>query len=356
MIDIQQLARKNIRELKPYSCARDEYKGDSGIFLDANENSMGSVLNVSLNRYPDPRQIELKARIAAIKGTTIERTFLGNGSDEVIDLLIRAFCEPGLDKIMTLPPTYGMYSVTADVNNVDVLEVPLTIDFQIDVEAVLQNMESVKLIFICSPNNPTGNCLRESNIREILEKFNGLVVLDEAYIDFAPEKSWLPKLNQFPNLVIMQTFSKAWGLASIRLGMGFADPEIIELLSKIKYPYNVSGATQQLALEALSYIDKKDKMVTQILSERQYLIKQLQKIDVVENVYPTDANFILVKFREARKVFDYLIGKQIIVRDRSQVIRCEDSLRITVGTGKENKTLIEALEKITAKYAEIAEK
>jgi len=343
MIDIQKLARENVRKLKPYSCARDEYKNDTGIFLDANENSIGSVLNISLNRYPDPRQIELKARIAAIKGGEINRIFLGNGSDEVIDLLIRAFCEPARDKIMILPPTYGMYQVAADVNNVDVVAVPLTPDFQIDTAAVLRSTDAVKIIFICSPNNPTGNCLREADIRNILENFDGLLVLDEAYIDFAPEKSWLPKLNQYPNLVILQTFSKAWGLASIRLGMGFADPQIIELLTKIKYPYNVNGATQQLALEALSYMDKKNELVAQILAERETLIGQLQQLDSVEKVYPTDANFVLVKFKQAKRVFDFLIGKQIIVRDRSDVIRCEDSLRITVGTPGENAKLIETL-------------
>lgn len=343
MIDIQKLARENVRKLKPYSCARDEYKNDTGIFLDANENSLGSVLNISLNRYPDPRQIELKARLAAIKGSEINRIFLGNGSDEVIDLLIRAFCEPAADKIMILPPTYGMYQVAADVNNVDVVAVPLTPDFQIDTAAVLRQTDSVKIIFICSPNNPTGNCLREADIRNILENFDGLLVLDEAYIDFAPEKSWLPKLNQYPNLVILQTFSKAWGLASIRLGMGFADPQIIELLTKIKYPYNVNGATQQLALEALSYMDEKNELVAQILAERATLIGQLQQLDSVEKIYPTDANFVLVKFKQAKRVFDFLIGKQIIVRNRSDVIRCEDSLRITVGTPAENAKLIETL-------------
>ncbi|MDO9548342.1 MAG: histidinol-phosphate transaminase [Candidatus Marinimicrobia bacterium] len=343
MLDIQQLARKNVRELKPYSCARDEYNGDTGIFLDANENSIGSVLNIDLNRYPDPRQIELKARITTIKGSEMDRLFLGNGSDEVIDLLIRVFCEPADDKIMILPPTYGMYKVAADINNVAVVEVPLTSDFQIDTGLVFRNTDSAKLIFICSPNNPTGNCLREADIKTIMEKFNGLIIIDEAYIDFTPKKSWLPKLNQYPNLVIMQTFSKAWGLASIRLGMAFADPQIVELLTKIKYPYNVNGATQQLALEALSYGDKKNDLVAQILTEREALIKQLEKLKIVEKVYPTDANFVLVKFQRAKPVFDFLIEKQIVVRDRSQMIRCDNSLRITVGAAEENKKLIDAL-------------
>lgn len=355
-MNFNKLARECVRKLKPYSCARDEYKGSAGIFLDANENSFGSVLSVGLNRYPDPRQIELKARIAAIKETTIERTFLGNGSDEVIDLLVRVFCEPGVDKIMILPPTYGMYKVVADINSVEVVEVPLTENYQIDTDAVLKNTEDVKLVFVCSPNNPTGNIINDAAILKLLETFNGLVVIDEAYMDFAPEKSWLPKLNQFPNLVIIQTFSKAWGLAGIRMGMGFADPEIIDLLTRIKYPYNVSGATQQLALEALSHIDKKDKMVANILSERQKLIEKLKKLDIVLKVNPTDSNFILVKFRNAKQVFEYLMDKRIIVRNRSSVIGCENSLRITVGKPEENKILIETLKKFTAECTEIAEK
>ncbi len=342
-MDILKLVRKNVRELEPYSCARDEYTGNKGIFLDANENSLGSVLKIDLNRYPDPRQLELKARIAAMKGSDISRIFIGNGSDEVIDLLIRAFCEPGQDRIMIMPPTYGMYKVAADVNNIPVFEIPLTKDFQIDSENVLANSADVKLIFICSPNNPTGNCLRDEDIENILRNFEGLVILDEAYIDFAADRSWLPRLNQYQNLVIMQTLSKAWGLASLRFGMGFADPQIIEILTKIKYPYNVGGATQQLVLEALSYFNKKDEMVQQILSERNRLIQQLAQLDMVEKIYPSDANFVLVKFKNAKRVFNYLIQKQIIVRDRSVVIHCENSLRITVGTPAENDTLISAL-------------
>jgi len=342
-VDILKLVRKNVRELEPYSCARDEYTGNKGIFLDANENSLGSVLKIDLNRYPDPRQLELKARIAAMKGSDISRIFIGNGSDEVIDLLIRAFCEPGQDRIMIMPPTYGMYKVAADVNNIPVFEIPLTKDFQIDSENVLANSADVKLIFICSPNNPTGNCLRDEDIENILRNFEGLVILDEAYIDFAADRSWLPRLNQYQNLVIMQTLSKAWGLASLRFGMGFADPQIIEILTKIKYPYNVGGATQQLVLEALSYFNKKDEMVQQILSERNRLIQQLAQLDMVEKIYPSDANFVLVKFKNAKRVFNYLIQKQIIVRDRSAVIHCENSLRITVGTPAENDTLISAL-------------
>ncbi len=356
MSEIQDLVRANIRRLNPYSCARDEYRGTTGIFLDANENSFGSVLKSGLNRYPDPRQRELKARIASVKGTAIERTFLGNGSDEVIDLLIRIFCEPKQDKIMLLPPTYGMYRVAADINNVPVAEVPLTAGFQLDLNRIFAQTDGVKLLFICSPNNPSGNLIRANDISNVLDNFKGLVVLDEAYMDFAPGQSWLPRLNQHRKLVIMQTFSKAWGLAGVRLGMAFADPEIIELLTKIKYPYNVSGSTQQLALEALSHIEKKDKFVEQILAERRKLIDNLNTLMIVETVYPSDANFLLVKFRQTRKVFDYLIKRRIIVRDRSTVIRCDNCLRITVGTPEENRTLIKTLEQFVAEHTETAGK
>lgn len=356
MSDIQRLVRDNIRRLKPYSCARDEYRGSSGIFLDANENSFGSVLDVGLNRYPDPHQLELKARIAAIRGTTPERVFLGNGSDEVIDLLIRVLCEPQRDKVMILPPTYGMYRVAADISDVPVVEVPLTAGFQLDLDRIFAQTDDVKILFICSPNNPSGNLIREKDIGTVLEKFNGVVVLDEAYMDFAPGHSWLPQLDQYRQLVIMQTFSKAWGLAGVRLGMAFADPEIIELLTKIKYPYNVSGSTQQLTLKALSYPDKKEEMVRRILAERKRLITELKGLTIVRTVYPTDANFLLVKFRDARQVFEYLREKQIVVRDRSTVIRCDNCLRITVGKPEENMTLIKTLEKFIAEHAETSEK
>lgn len=356
MSEIQDLVRANVRRLKPYSCARDEYRGSKGIFLDANENSLGSVLKSGLNRYPDPRQQALKARLAAFKGIAPERIFLGNGSDEVIDLLIRIFCEPQQDKIMLLPPTYGMYRVVADISNVPVVEVPLTANFQLDLDRIFALTDGVKLLFICSPNNPSGNLIRNKDIGAVLDNFKGLVVLDEAYMDFAPGQSWLPRLKQYRKLVIMQTFSKAWGLANVRLGMAFADPEIIELLTKIKYPYNVSGSTQQLVLEALSQIEKKDKFVEQILAERGKLIDNLNRLMIVETVYPSDANFLLVKFRQTRKVFDYLIERRIVVRDRSAVIGCDNCLRITVGKPEENKTLIKALEQFSAEQAEIAGK
>ncbi|MCD6441029.1 MAG: histidinol-phosphate transaminase [Candidatus Marinimicrobia bacterium] len=342
-MDIDKLARRNVRELEPYSCARDEYQGDTGIFLDANENSLGSVLTPGLNRYPDPLQKKLKAKISDVKNIAPENIFLGNGSDEVIDLLIRAFCEPREDRILIMPPTYGMYAVTAGVNAVPVVRAPLTFNYQIDTDAVLKKSAGVKLIFICSPNNPTGNCLNDTDIERILINFDGLVVLDEAYIDFAPERSWAKRLARYPNLVIMQTFSKAWGLANIRLGMGFADRRIIELLNRIKYPYNVNGVTQQLALKGLSRESLKDKMVAQILAERRKLAARLEQLSIVEKVYPSEANFLLVKFENARTIFNYLIDKQIIVRDRSRVVLCDNCLRITVGASNENDELLQQL-------------
>ena len=346
-MDLKSLVRKNVWELQPYSSARDEYSGREGIFLDANENSFGSVANSKLNRYPDPQQSKLKQKIARIKSVTPEQIFLGNGSDEPIDLLIRAFCEPQKDHVMILPPTYGMYNVCANVNDVPVVKVPLTPDFQIDVEAVMSQVSSrVKLIFLCSPNNPTGNCLAENDIKTILQNFTGIVVLDEAYIDFAPDKSWLPQLAQFENLVILQTFSKAWGMAGSRLGMAFANPEIIEILNKIKYPYNINSVTQEIALKALENIDAKNQMVRQILAEREMLQTQLRELPIIEKIYPSDANFLLIKIKNARRVYEKLLEKLIIVRDRSSVMLCEDCLRITVGTPAENRQLVDTLKNL----------
>lgn len=343
MIDFNALVRPHILNLKPYSTARDDYSGKIGIFLDANENSLGSAVADTYNRYPDPHQIELKAKVAAVKGVTPEQVFLGSGSDEVIDLLIRVFCEPGRDKIMVLLPTYGMYAVCAAANNVDVVKVPLTESFTINMPQALKNAADVKLLSLCSPNNPTGNCLPQPEIAEILENFAGIVVLDEAYIDFAPKCSWLPRLNRYPNLVILQTFSKAWGLANLRLGMAFADPAIINFLSWIKYPYNISGLTQRLALKALNNESVKEQMVALILAERKKLAEELAELPMVQKVYPSDANFLLVKFNNSQSVFRFLIEQQIIVRDRSHAPRCDNCLRITVGTPEENQILISKL-------------
>jgi histidinol-phosphate aminotransferase len=343
MIDFKALVRPHILNLKPYNTARDDYSGEIGIFLDANENSLGSAVSDSYNRYPDPHQVELKAKVAAMKGMKPEQVFLGSGSDEVIDLLIRVFCEPGHDKIMVLSPTYGMYAVCAAANNVDAVNVPLTESFSINISQVLKNAADVKLLFLCSPNNPSGNCLPQSEIAEILKNFAGLVILDEAYVDFAPGRSWLPRLSRYPNLVIMQTFSKAWGLANLRLGMAFADSVVVNYLSWIKYPYNISGLTQELALQVLQNEPAKEQMVTLIIAERKKLELELTELPVVQKVYPSDANFLLVKFDNAQPVFEFLIEQRIIVRDRSHALHCDNCLRITVGTPEENKTLISKL-------------
>ncbi len=346
MINIENLLRDNIKSLKPYSSARDEYSGNIGIFLDANENSFGSIPDGDLNRYPDPQQSEIKNKLSKIKKTNPENIFIGNGSDEAIDLLMRAFCEPGKDSIITLPPTYGMYKVAADINDVNVIEVPLTTEFQIAADEVINGITSkTKLIFICSPNNPSGNLLNRNSIQSILNDFNGIVVIDEAYIDFADEESWIGELESFNNLVVLQTFSKAWGLANIRVGMAYADEAIISFLNKIKYPYNVNGVSQQIIIDALDNESKKNEVVNKIIFERNKLEKVLLTLDIIKHVFPTDSNFILAKVRDANRVYDYLLGNKIIVRNRSNVINCEECLRFTVGTEKENNKLIEILSK-----------
>lgn len=339
-MNIQSLLRENIKTLKPYSTARDEFKGIAEVYLDANENPFPSAYN----RYPDPLQKKVKQRISELKGIEPEKIFLGNGSDEPIDLIIRAFCEPGEDSILITEPTYGMYAVCAGINNVAVKRVTLDSTFDLDADAVKQALDSsVKVIFLCSPNNPSGNLLSKERIINLITAGNSIVVVDEAYIDFANAEGFLPSLNQYPNLIILQTFSKAWGLAGLRLGMAFASEEIISVLNKIKYPYNINILTQQVALEKLSSAEEKNKQVDTILHQRSVLTQQLQTLPMVERVYPTDANFVLVKMKAARKVYDQLIERSIIVRDRSTVVLCADCLRITIGTPEENKKLIETL-------------
>jgi histidinol-phosphate aminotransferase len=346
MDKIRQLIRPHILDLKPYSSARDEYSGKEGIFLDANENPIGSTVGGDFNRYPDPYQKILKERIARIKKVNGEKIFLGNGSDEAIDLLIRLFCQPERDNIIILPPTYGMYSVSAHINNVAIKEVPLAENFQIDLKAVLSAADKrTKIIFICSPNNPTGNLIEEKSIISLLEQFNGIVVVDEAYIDFVKDKSLIRHLGKYRNLVILQTLSKAWGLAGLRLGIAFALEGIIEYLSKIKAPYNVNSSTQELTLKALENEAAKNKMVKEIIAQRELLVTRLKELDIAEEIYPSDANFILVKFEEPRKVYQYLLDEKIIVRDRSNVHLCHGCLRITVGTAWENNKLAECLKK-----------
>ncbi len=346
MINIENLLRENIKNLMPYSSARDEYSGDIGIFLDANENSFGSIPEGNLNRYPDPHQSRVKEKLAKIKNTNSKNIFIGNGSDEAIDLLFRAFCEPGKDSCLIMPPTYGMYKVAADINNIEVIAVPLTTQFEIDIDEVIENISTnTKLLFICSPNNPSGNLLDRDLIRKILKKFNGIVVIDEAYIDFALKESWISELTNFNNLVVLQTFSKAWGLANVRVGMAFGDEEIISVLNRIKYPYNVNGVSQERVLDALNNEVKKEQVVEAIISERNKLAEILLTKKIVEHIYPSDSNFILAKIKSADKVYNYLLDNKVIVRNRSNMIHCNECLRFTVGTEEENIKLVNILSK-----------
>jgi histidinol-phosphate aminotransferase len=338
--DLKSILRKNIRNIAPYSTARDEFQGVASVFLDANENPF----NTDVNRYPDPLQQEVKVKVSRIKNVHPHQIFLGNGSDEAIDLIIRAACEPGIDNVVAMKPTYGMYKVAADINNVEYREALLTSNFLLDPLAILDQVDdATKAIFLCSPNNPTGNSLIRQDVNHILNNFNGLVILDEAYIDFSKEESFLTELNNYPNLVVLQTFSKAWGMAGMRLGMAFASQEIIHVLNQIKYPYNVNVLTQQKALEMLDQIENKNKHVQIILNERNKLMIELKRMQLIEEIYPTDANFILVKVNSAKAVYSYLLEKEIIVRDRSKVALCEGCLRITVGTEDENIALLKAL-------------
>ena len=342
--DINKLVRENIRKLLPYSSARSEFSGKASVFLDANENSFGSASDGKYNRYPDPLQKELKQKISELKSIPAKNIFLGNGSDEAIDLLIRAFCEPRKDNIIVFPPTYGMYEVASTINDVEIREVPLNTEFQINIQGVLDKIDALtKLIFICSPNNPTGNLMQDSDIQILLNKFNGIVVLDEAYIDFAQRESWLKRLRQFSNLVILQTFSKAWGLAGLRIGMAFASEEIINILNKIKPPYNIGEATQQLTINALEQSEKVGEWVKAIVTERISLINQLSQFSFIEKIYETDANFLMVKVTDANNLYAFLIQNGIAVRNRSNIILCENCLRITVGTTSENDSLISTL-------------
>ncbi len=340
---LDKLLRNNIKALKPYSSARDEFSGEAEVFLDANENPF----NKPYNRYPDPMQRELKAKISAIKDITPEKIFLGNGSDEPIDIVFRAFCEPAIDNVISIDPTYGMYQVAADINNVEVRKVKLNEDFGFSAQKLLDAANIyTKAIFICSPNNPTANLLDKSEIVKLLTEFDGLVVVDEAYIDFSPESSLLPELDEFDNLIILQTFSKAWGMAGIRLGMAFAQPEIISVFNKIKYPYNINILTQKKALELLDRLQEKEEWVKTILEERDKMVRKLFKLSFVQVVYRSDANFLLVKMHDARGIYEYLTDQKIIVRDRSKITLCNDCLRITIGSPKENKKLRKALKKL----------
>jgi histidinol-phosphate aminotransferase len=343
MFNLQNLLRKNIKELIPYSSARDEFKGEASVYLDANENSYGSPLNESFNRYPDPLQFKVKKRLSEIKGVPPQNIFLGNGSDEAIDILFRAFCNPGSDNVITVPPTYGMYEVSANINDVEVRKIKLKTDFQLNMEGIAEAIdEHTKIIFICSPNNPTGNSINRDDIETILANFNGLVVIDEAYINYSRQKTFIQELTEYSNLVVLQTLSKAWGLAGLRVGMAFASEEIIEIFNKVKPPYNINEASQALALQALQNVEQVNSWIKETVAEREKLKSELNTIESVLTIYPSDANFILVKTIKPKEIYQFMVNRGIIVRDRSKVELCEGCLRITIGTPNENEILIEA--------------
>lgn len=342
--DLNILIRENIRRLQPYSSARSEFAGTAEVFLDANENAFGSPAGNDYNRYPDPLQKELKARIAAMNGVDPSQIFVGNGSDEAIDLLFRIFCEPGRNACVICPPTYGMYRVSADINDVCIDEVCLTNDFQLDVPAILSSIsDRTKLIFICSPNNPTGNLIRRNSIIEVAQAFKGIVVVDEAYIHFANAPSMIDEIDKLPNLVVLQTFSKAWGMAGLRIGLAFASIAVIELMNRVKPPYNVSGIAQRAVLNALERKDQIDAWISETRAERDRLARSLAEFEFVKMIYPTDANFILAKTLNANSIYQHLVNDRIVVRNRDRVALCEGCLRITVGTDDENQKLLEVL-------------
>ena len=339
-MNIELFVRKNIRHLKPYSCARDEFQGIASVHLDANE----SPYNLNFNRYPDPLQRTLKEKIAEIKNVRLAQIMTGNGSDEAIDLVFRIFCEPREDNVVAMEPTYGMYKVAADINDVEYRPVLLEENFQLNASKLLTATDKhTKAVFLCSPNNPSGNLMNREEIQTIIRNFNGIVVIDEAYADFSTEQTWLKELDNYANLIVLHTFSKAWGLASLRCGLAFASEEIIALFNKVKYPYNVNRLTQDKALDELNHGDRKNAWVEMILTEREPLAEALKSLPVVEKIYKSDANFLLVKVRDADKTYRFLTEKGIIVRNRNKIPLCDNCLRITVGTPDENRALISAL-------------
>lgn len=342
-MDLSKLIRPNILRLKPYSSARDEFHGEASVFLDANENP----LNNPYNRYPDPLQRSLKIKVAEIKKVDPSYLFFGNGSDEPIDLVYRVFCEPGIDNVVAMDPSYGMYGVCADINNVEYRKVLLTDSFDIDAERILSSTdENTKVIFLCSPNNPTGNDIDSAEVMKILDNFNGIVVIDEAYIDFSERESYLSVLTKYPNMIVLQTFSKAWGLASVRLGMAFANPEIIGFFNKVKYPYNINLLTQNFVENEIRQTDRKSGWVKMIVDERINLFEKLASLPLVKKIYKSDANFILIKVDDANGIYNNLVRKGVIVRNRNNVSLCMGCLRITVGTPEENEILLKELKNI----------
>ncbi|MBO4529025.1 MAG: histidinol-phosphate transaminase [Paludibacteraceae bacterium] len=343
MFDLMKTIRPNIWKLKPYSCARDEFKGEASVYLDANENPY----NNPFNRYPDPLQLKVKEAIKKVKGVSVKNIFLGNGSDEAIDLVYRIFCEPKEDNVVAIAPTYGMYGVCANINNVEYRSVNLNDNFDFTAKELLEKAdEKTRVIWLCSPNNPTGNTLNSKEIETLLTQFSGIVVIDEAYIDFSSQPSWSKKLKSYPNLIVLQTLSKAWASAGIRMGMAFASESIIALFNKVKYPYNINILTQKEALGILSNKSEVDLWVKTLLEEREKMTKELQKLKITEKIYPTDANFVLVKVADANKTYNHLVSKGIIVRNRNTVVLCSNCLRITIGTPEENETLLNELKKL----------
>ncbi|MBP5380168.1 MAG: histidinol-phosphate transaminase [Bacteroidaceae bacterium] len=338
---LEQLVRENIRKLTPYSCARDEFKGmNAKVFLDANENAY----NTPYNRYPDPLQEELKQRLAKVKSVSPEQIFLGNGSDEAIDLVYRVFCEPRQDNVVAIAPTYGMYEVCANINDVEYRPVLLDEHYQLDADKLLAATDKhTKVVWLCSPNNPTGNCLNPQEIQKVLLEFKGIVVVDEAYSDFNAMKAFRLELSSYSNLIVLNTFSKAWGCAAIRLGMAFASPEIIAYFNKVKYPYNVNMLTQRQAMEMLADIPKVNKWLTTICSEREIVIPAFAELPFCKKVYPTDANFFLAKVDDADRIYHYLVEHGVVVRNRNRVVLCGNCLRVTIGTPQENCELLAAL-------------
>ncbi|MCC6287824.1 MAG: histidinol-phosphate transaminase [Chitinophagaceae bacterium] len=342
--NIDDLVRENVKKLVPYASARDEFSGEANVFLDANENSLGSPLTRWYNRYPDPHQQKIKEKLSKIKGILPKNIFIGNGSDECIDLLFRGFCNPGKDNVIICPPTYGMYQVSAEINDIEIRKAPLLENYQLD----LVHMETLaddftKIIWLCSPNNPTANSLNREDIEMVLNNFPGIVVIDEAYINFSRHRSFVQELSDYPNLVVLQTLSKAWGLAGLRLGMAFAGEEIIHVYNKIKPPYNIAQSTQEIVLQALDNVEEVNDMIRVIVAERKSLEEKLSALPQVQHIYPSDANFLLVKVTKAKEAYHYLLDKGIVVRDRSNVQLCENCLRITVGTPEENIVLVNSL-------------
>lgn len=341
MFSLEKIIRPNIQRLEAYSSARDEFKGTAEVYLDANENPFGT-----LNRYPDPQQLKIKEKLSEIKKVVTNQIFIGNGSDEVIDLAFRIFCEPGKDKALTFSPTYGMYDVSAEINNIELIKQPLLSDFQINLNQLQPylEMEDVKLIFICSPNNPTGNIINKEDIEYILKNFNGIVIIDEAYIDFSTKASFISEIENYPNLIVSQTFSKAWGMASVRVGVAYANRQIVNLYNKVKPPYNVSSLNQEAVLAVLNSPAKFEIEKNIILNEREKVINQLLNIACVKKIYPTEANFVLIEVEDANKLYQDLVVKKIITRNRNSLIN--NCLRITIGSPEENKQLINTLQEL----------